>query len=108
MLTGKSAPHPTKRWPSPGQHLSVVLEQDAAYNALGHAVRLDLPLDQARWELATSRQRLFDDAIASATAGAGWFVLRRSGSTQLPRSRAHGMDQALARGNEESSPRLPS
>ncbi len=41
-------------------------EQDAAYNALGHALRLPLSLDQVRWELATSRQRLLD-AISSAT-----------------------------------------
>lgn len=40
-------------------------EQDAAYNALGHTLRLHLSLDQVRWELATSRQRLLD-AIASA------------------------------------------
>ncbi len=41
-------------------------EQDAAYNALGYALRRDLPLDQLRWELATSRQRLLD-VIESAT-----------------------------------------
>jgi len=41
-------------------------EQDAAYNALGHDLRLALSLDQVRWELATSRQRLLD-AISSAT-----------------------------------------
>lgn len=41
-------------------------EQDEAYNALGHSLRLALSLGQVRWELATSRQRLLD-AIASAT-----------------------------------------
>jgi uncharacterized damage-inducible protein DinB len=41
-------------------------EQDAAYNALGHVLRRALSLDQVRWELATSRQRLVD-AISSAT-----------------------------------------
>ena len=42
-------------------------EQDEAYNALGYDLRQGLSLDQARWELATSRQRLLD-AISSATA----------------------------------------
>ena len=41
--------------------------QDEAYNALAHDLRLALSPDQARWELATSRQRLLD-AISSATA----------------------------------------
>lgn len=41
-------------------------EQDAAYNALGHQLRQALSLEQSRWELATSRQRLLD-ALASAT-----------------------------------------
>jgi uncharacterized damage-inducible protein DinB len=41
-------------------------EQDAAYNALGHDLRLDLTTEQVKWELATSRQRLLD-AIAAAT-----------------------------------------
>ncbi len=41
-------------------------EQGEAYNALGYALRRDLTLDQVRWELATSQQRLLD-AIASAT-----------------------------------------
>lgn len=35
--------------------------------ALAHDLRLALSLDQARWEMATSRQRLID-AISSATA----------------------------------------
>lgn len=41
-------------------------DQDEVFNELGHALRLSLSLDQVRWELATSRQRLLD-AIASAT-----------------------------------------
>lgn len=40
-------------------------DQDAAFNAVGHSLRLALSLDQVRWELATSRQRLLD-AISSA------------------------------------------
>jgi len=42
-------------------------DQDEAYNAMSHALRANLSLDQAKWELATSRRRLLD-AIASATA----------------------------------------
>ncbi len=41
-------------------------EQGEAYNALGYALRRALSLEQVRWELATSHQRLLD-AIASAT-----------------------------------------
>lgn len=41
-------------------------EQDAAYNALGYALRRDLSLEQAGWELARSRERLLQ-AIAAAT-----------------------------------------
>ena len=41
-------------------------QQDGAYSALGHALRRDLSLEQVRWELATSHQRLLD-AIAAAT-----------------------------------------
>ena len=41
-------------------------EHGEAYNALGHALREALSLDQVRWELATSGQRLLD-AIAAAT-----------------------------------------
>ena len=41
-------------------------EQGEAYNALGYALRRDLSLEQVRWELAASQQRLLD-AIASAT-----------------------------------------
>lgn len=42
-------------------------DQDAAYNALAHDLRRALSLQQVRWELETSRQRLLD-AISSATA----------------------------------------
>ncbi len=41
-------------------------EQDEAYNSMSYALRRDLSLDQVRWELDTSRQRLLD-AISSAT-----------------------------------------
>ena len=41
-------------------------EQDAAHNEMSHDLRRELSIDQVRWELATSRQRLLD-AIASAT-----------------------------------------
>ena len=41
-------------------------DQDTAYNALGHSLRVGLSVDQVRWELATSRQRLLD-AISAAT-----------------------------------------
>lgn len=41
-------------------------EQDALANDLSYTLRKDLPLEQVRWELATSRQRLLD-AIAAAT-----------------------------------------
>jgi len=40
-------------------------EQVEAYNAVGHALRLGLSVDQVRWELEASRQRLLD-AISSA------------------------------------------
>jgi hypothetical protein len=40
--------------------------QDEAYNALTHDLRVILSVEQARWELATSRQRLLD-SIAQAT-----------------------------------------
>ena len=40
--------------------------QDAAYNALVHDVRLTLTPEQARWEVARSRQRLLE-AVSSAT-----------------------------------------
>jgi uncharacterized damage-inducible protein DinB len=42
-------------------------EQDGAYNALAHDLRLTLSLNQVRWELETSRQRLLT-AISSGTA----------------------------------------
>jgi uncharacterized damage-inducible protein DinB len=41
-------------------------DQDAAFNAVAHSLRLALSLEQVEWELATSGQRLLD-AIASAT-----------------------------------------
>jgi len=41
-------------------------DQDGVYSALGHSLRLALSVDQVRWELAASRQRVLD-AIASAT-----------------------------------------
>src|SRR2546426_1970749 len=39
--------------------------QDEAFNAMAHDLRVALSVDQARWELETSRERLLD-AIASA------------------------------------------
>jgi uncharacterized damage-inducible protein DinB len=42
-------------------------DQDAAYNALAHSLRRALSVDQVRWELAASGQRL-REAISSATA----------------------------------------
>jgi uncharacterized damage-inducible protein DinB len=44
-------------------------DQDGAYNALGHSLRLTLSLDQVRWELATSRQRLLEAISAAAPRG---------------------------------------
>lgn len=44
-------------------------DQDADFNALGYALRRDLSLDQVRWELTTTHQRLLD-AIGAATAPA--------------------------------------
>jgi uncharacterized damage-inducible protein DinB len=41
-------------------------EEVVAYNALAHDLRQALSLEQVRWELAASRQRLLD-AIVSAT-----------------------------------------
>lgn len=41
--------------------------QDETYNGLGHSLRSMLSLDQVRWELATSHQRLLA-AISAATA----------------------------------------
>lgn len=40
--------------------------QDEAYNRMTYEMRLSLSVDQVRWELTTSRQRLLD-AIAAAT-----------------------------------------
>lgn len=42
-------------------------EQGDAYNVLAYDLRRALSLEQVRWELAASRQRLLD-AISSATA----------------------------------------
>jgi uncharacterized damage-inducible protein DinB len=44
-------------------------EQDAAYNDLQYALRRSLSLDQVRWELATSRQRLLEAIAAATTRG---------------------------------------
>jgi hypothetical protein len=44
----------------------MVPEHDEAFNAMSYEQRRDLSLEQVRWELATSRQRLLD-AIESAT-----------------------------------------
>lgn len=41
-------------------------DQDTIYNDLGHALRGGLSVEQAKWELAATHQRLLD-AIASAT-----------------------------------------
>ena len=41
-------------------------EQDEAYNTLSYDLRVGLPPEQAKWELAASRQRLLD-AISNAT-----------------------------------------
>jgi uncharacterized damage-inducible protein DinB len=41
-------------------------QQDEAYNALGYDLRADLSVDQVKWELTTTRQRLLD-AIATAS-----------------------------------------
>jgi len=44
-------------------------EGDEAYNAMGHELRRDLSLEQARWEFATSRQRLLDAILAATPRG---------------------------------------
>jgi len=41
-------------------------DQDQEINTLIHDLRLELPLDQVKWELEVSRQRLLE-AISSAT-----------------------------------------
>ena len=41
-------------------------EQGAAYNAIGYAMSENLAIEQVRWELASTRQRLLD-AISNAT-----------------------------------------
>ena len=40
--------------------------QDEAYNTMAYELRRTLSLEQAKWEFATSRQRLLD-AIAAIT-----------------------------------------
>jgi uncharacterized damage-inducible protein DinB len=44
-------------------------DQDAAFNALATDLRRALSLDQVRWELETSRQRLLDAISAATTRG---------------------------------------
>ena len=44
----------------------MTIEQDNALTALAYLLRANLPLEQVRWEFATSRQRLLD-AIGSTT-----------------------------------------
>lgn len=41
-------------------------DQDEAFNTMGYELRKDMAVAQAKWELATSRQRLLD-AIAAIT-----------------------------------------
>ncbi|HYL07050.1 MAG TPA: DinB family protein, partial [Candidatus Udaeobacter sp.] len=41
-------------------------EQDEAYNAMGYELRQSISVDQVKWELANSRQRLLA-AISAAT-----------------------------------------
>ena len=41
-------------------------EQDEAFNAMAYALRRELSMEQVRWELSTSRERLLA-AIAAAT-----------------------------------------
>jgi hypothetical protein len=44
-------------------------EQDEAYNSISHSLRLALSVDQVKWELATSRQRLLDALSSAAPRG---------------------------------------
>jgi len=44
-------------------------DQDETCNALAYALRRDMSLAQAKWELATSRQKLFE-ALSAATGRA--------------------------------------
>jgi uncharacterized damage-inducible protein DinB len=44
-------------------------EQAEAYNAMGHAMRGALSIDQVRWELATSRARLLEAIVAATPRG---------------------------------------
>jgi uncharacterized damage-inducible protein DinB len=54
--------------------------QDDAYNALSYEARRDFSLEQARWELANSHERLLE-ALAAAAARA--FEDERYGSASL-------------------------
>jgi uncharacterized damage-inducible protein DinB len=44
-------------------------EQDDVYNELGHALRRGLSVEQAKWELAATHQRLLDAITAASPAG---------------------------------------
>lgn len=44
-------------------------EQDDAYSTLGHELRKAFSAAQAKWELATSRQRLMDAISSASTRG---------------------------------------
>jgi uncharacterized damage-inducible protein DinB len=55
-------------------------EQDEAFNEMGYALRANLSVDQVKWELAASRQKLLD-AIGSATPAA--LDASRYGSSSL-------------------------
>ena len=44
-------------------------EQSDAYSTLGHELRKALSPEQAKWELATSRQRLIDAISSASTLG---------------------------------------
>jgi uncharacterized damage-inducible protein DinB len=44
-------------------------EQDHAYNDMTYALRQNMAADQAKWELAISRQRLLDAISASTPRG---------------------------------------
>jgi uncharacterized damage-inducible protein DinB len=65
-------------------------EQDDAYNTIGHDLRQNLSIEQARWELATSHQRLVD---AIAAAGARGLNASLYGEAGLVRS-GHDVEHA--------------
>ena len=44
-------------------------EQDDALNRMAHRLRRDMSLDQARWELTASRQRLLDAITGASERG---------------------------------------